>query len=99
MPLTFGEIEELKLRQCEFIRTEERIWVPSPGSWMEGWARQRWLERYFGETQVSVASSEAWARLFFTYPVFLLTEEGGKFKELNVDKEWKAKEENKDAES
>jgi hypothetical protein len=61
-------------KRCQFIRTKERVWVPSPGSWLEGWARHRWLERHFKSEQISVASCELWAELYFDNDVFVLIE-------------------------
>ena len=69
-------------RECQFIRSEGRVWVPSPGSWLGGWARQRWLESHFGaDGKLGIASCESWARLYCDNDVYVLIEDSGKFTE------------------
>ena len=70
------------LRSCHFIKVDEGIAVPSPDSWLGGWARQRWLERYFGnEIQIRNIGSMAWADMYSKNTVYLLEEEQGIFAE------------------
>ena len=69
------------MRECKFIRTDECVWVPSPGSWLGGWARHRWLERHFGDGNVHLAGAEYWAELVQQYPVKILTEENNIYTE------------------
>lgn len=70
------------MRGCKFIRTEDgAVWVPSPSSWLGGWARHRWLERHFGEGVAHVAGAEYWATLCMENQVKFLKEEEGVFVE------------------
>ena len=62
-------------RECQFIRAEGRVWVPTPSSWLGGWARHRWLERHFDPGTLSVASCEAWGRLYHENDVYVLIED------------------------
>ncbi len=79
-------------RECQFIRAEGRVWVPSPGSWLGGWVRHRWLERHFEPGTLSVASCESWGRLCMENDVYVLVEEsGGKMTERKAKKPKKKK--------
>ena len=70
------------LRSCHFIKTDEGIVVPSPDSWLGGWARQRWLEGYFGnEMQIRNIGATSWAVMYSKNTVYLLEEEQGVFSE------------------
>jgi hypothetical protein len=69
------------MRECKFIRTDECVWVPSPGSWLGGWARHMWLERHFGKGNVHLAGAEHWADLTHQHPVKILTEENNIYTE------------------
>lgn len=70
------------VRECQFIKADGRVWVPSPSSWLGGWARHRWLERHFGDNGVlGIASSESWGRLYSENDVYVLVEDSGKYTE------------------
>ena len=87
MLLTGGEIEDLdRMKTCRFIKQDEVIWVPSPDSWLGGWARQRWLERYFGEGIVRNASANSWADMCADSEVQVLCEVDGKFTVVSLEK-------------
>ena len=74
-------------RKCPFVKIDNVVYVPSPESWLGGWARQRWLERYFGKDfQVRNIGAEGWAELSLDHKVKILTEQGGKFKEIKKKK-------------
>lgn len=83
-------------RECQFIRAEGRVWIPTPSSWLGGWARHRWLERYFEPGSLSVASCESWGRLYCENDVFVLTEESnGKLSEKIIKSVHKKKKKKK----
>ena len=70
------------VRRCPFIKVDKVVYVPSPDSWLGGWARQRWLESYFGnDLQIRNLGAETWADMSSQHKVKILTEEGGKYKE------------------
>ena len=70
------------MRECQFIRDNGRVWVPSTVSWLAGWARHRWLERYFGDDGIlGVASCEAWGRLYHKNDVYVLVEDSSGYSE------------------
>ena len=70
------------MRECRFIRCGNNIYIPPVQVWMEGWTRQRWLERYFKEPdQIRVASLESWEWLLEEHKVNKLIEKSGKFTE------------------
>lgn len=69
-------------KTCRFIRKKEAIYVPFPTSWLEGWTRQRWLERYFKkEENIRSVDIDAWEKLKKQNKVYILTEDNGKFHE------------------
>ena len=71
------------MRECEFIRADGKVWIPQPSNWLGGWARQRWLEDYFKEESISIASPNVWADLRISgRPVWILKEQGNKFIEV-----------------
>lgn len=75
------------LRSCQFVKIPEGVAVPSPDSWLGGWARQRWLERYFGsKIQIRNVNAVLWAELFTKNTVYLLEEEQGIFAESVFEK-------------
>lgn len=74
------------MKTCRFIRKEDVVWVPSPDSWLGGWARQRWLERYFKDVPARSASADAWADLCSDNKVFVLSEVNGDYKETSLEK-------------
>lgn len=70
------------MRECRFIRCGNNIYVPPVQIWLEGWTRQRWLERHFKEPDViRVASHMSWGWLKEDHNVMILREEKNKFKE------------------
>ena len=78
------------VRKCPFVKIDNIVYVPSPDSWLGGWARQRWLERYFGEElQVRNIGAEGWADLSAENQVRVLSEENGRFKEKKRKKKTK----------
>ena len=51
-----------------------------PINWLEGWNRQRWLERHFGkEREIKNISFEYWENLRQKKKTYLLREESGKY--------------------
>ena len=84
------------MRECQFIRENGRVWVPTPGSWLAGWARHRWLEGYFGDDGIlGVASCEAWGRLYCENDVYVLVEDSKGFSEKMVKGKKKKKKKKK----
>lgn len=84
------------LRECQFIRAEGRIWIPTPSSWLGGWARHRWLEDHFGnDAPLSIASCESWGRLYHENEVYVLKEESGKYTEEVIKAKKKKKKKKK----
>lgn len=72
------------MKTCRFIREGEVVWVPSPDSWLGGWARQRWLERHFRDLPVRSASANAWSDMCDQEEVFVLTEISEAYKETSL---------------
>lgn len=76
-------------KTCRFIRDKKNnsVWVPSPDSWLEGWARQRWLERYFGDGfTVRSASANSWADMCVDKKIMILVESPDGFYEISLKK-------------
>ena len=71
-------------KTCRFVEVDGVVYVPSPGSWLEGWARQRWLERGFKDRDIRVAGAEYWGDLVTQNEVFVLTEANGNFYKTSV---------------
>jgi hypothetical protein len=70
------------VRECRFIRAGNNIYVPPVEVWLEGWTRQRWLERHFREPDtIRVASLMSWEWLSEKHKVTRLVEKSGKFTE------------------
>lgn len=67
------------MKKCSFIKYKKKIYVPSPDSWLAGWARQRWLEKYFKDDNILTVGAERWAELASKNKVRVLIEENGKF--------------------
>ena len=74
------------MKTCRFIRKDGVTWVPSPDSWLGGWTRQRWLERYFSDIPVRSASAAIWADMSEANEVHILCEVSGKFTETSLKK-------------
>jgi len=69
-------------RECQFIKADGRIWIPTPSSWLGGWARHSWLKHHFGDdAPLSVASCESWGKLYCENDVYVLIEDSGKYTE------------------
>ena len=66
-------------KTCRFVEVDGVVYVPSPGSWLEGLARQRWLERGFKGKDIRVAGAEYWGDLVTTNEIFVLAEVNGQF--------------------
>lgn len=95
MPASSWKVQKM-LRECQFIRAEGRIWIPTPSSWLGGWARQRWLEDHFGnDAPLSIASCESWGRLYHENDVYVLEEESGKYTEKIIKGKKKKKKKKK----
>lgn len=77
------------MRECQFVKSNNIVWVPYPDSWLGGWSRQRWLESYFKNNIIRVASCEVWARLYFENKVYVLSEDCGTFSEKVIKKKKK----------
>ena len=73
------------MKTCKFIRSKNKIYVPSPGNWLSGWARQRWLEKYFVNDTILNVGAEKWAELLQNSRLRQLTEVNGKFKEKKIE--------------
>ena len=70
------------MRECKFIRCGKNIYVPPAGAWLEGWTRQRWLEKYFkSPVRIRVASDMSWEYLSSQHTVKILTEKSNEFSE------------------
>ena len=70
------------MRECRFIRAGNNVYVPPTQIWMEGWTRQRWLERHFKHPdRILVPSLESWEELSGQHPVKILTEENNTYTE------------------
>ena len=70
------------MRECRFIRCGNNIYVPPVQVWMEGWTRQRWLERHFKEPErILVSSLESWEWLAEEHTINKLIEKSGHFTE------------------
>lgn len=70
------------MRECNFIRCGNNIYVAPVDVWLEGWTRQRWLERHFKKPErVLVTSPESWDFLCSQHAVFTLTERSNVFEE------------------
>ena len=70
------------MKECKFIRCGENIYVPPVDIWLEGWTRQRWLERYFKEpNRIRVTSVMSWEYLAEQHKVKILTEKSNEFSE------------------
>ena len=68
------------MRECRFIRCGNNIYVPPVQVWLEGWTRQRWLERHFKEPdRIRVASLMSWEWLREDHTVKILTEKSIEF--------------------
>ena len=69
-------------KECKFIRADNMIYVPAPNSWLEGWVRQRWLERYFGiKIRIKSVSLEYWKSLLKNNKAFNLIYNNNTFSE------------------
>ena len=69
------------MKSCSFIELDDTVCVLMPTNWLEGWNRQRWLERYFGkEREIKNISFEYWESLRKKKKTYLLKEESGKYK-------------------
>lgn len=71
------------MKTCRFIRDEDVVWVPSPDSWLGGWARQRWLERYFKDVSVRSASAVSWSDMSSLKGYEILVEDKSGFREVS----------------
>ena len=70
------------MRECRFIRCGNNIYVPPVEVWLDGWTRQRWLERHFKEPDViRVASLMSWEWLVDKHNISRLVEKSGEFVE------------------
>ncbi len=70
------------MQECKFIRAGNNIYVPPVQVWLEGWTRQRWLERYFKEPdRILVSSLESWEWLSKQHTVKILTDRSNEFSE------------------
>ena len=57
-----------------------------PAIWLEGWARQRWLERYFDKDKpIRSLSAEAWSEMIQKHEVITLVEKAGNFEEITEE--------------
>tara|TARA_B100000989_G_scaffold215181_1_gene163687 strand:- start:1771 stop:2034 length:264 start_codon:yes stop_codon:yes gene_type:complete len=66
----------------DFIRCGNNIYVPPTSSWLEGWTRQRWLEKYFKEPErILVVSDETWLFLQEQHKIKTLTQTNNQFEE------------------
>lgn len=70
------------MRECRFIRCGNNIYVPPVQIWLEGWTRQRWLERHFKDPdRIRVASLMSWEWLVDKHNISRLVEKSGEFVE------------------
>ena len=69
------------MKECKFIISENSVFVIQPLNWLEGWNRQRWLERYFGDKKdIKNVSFEYWEELRKKNKTYSLNEDNGNFK-------------------
>lgn len=73
------------MKTCNFIRNKKKVYVPLPTNWLAGWARQRWLEKYFTNDIIMNVGAERWAELLKNSRLRQLIEVNGKFKEKKID--------------
>jgi len=84
------------IRECQFIKADGRIWIPTPSSWLGGWARHSWLRRHFGDdAPLSIASCESWGRLYYENDVYVLKEESNAYREEIIKRKKKKKKKKK----
>jgi len=70
------------MKQQHFIRSGRNIYVPPTKSWLEGWTRQRWLEKYFKDPErILVTSKMSWDYLSTLHEINILCEKSGQFME------------------
>ncbi len=78
------------MRECRFIRCGNNIYVPPVQIWLDGWTRQRWLERHFKEPErILVSSLESWEWLSDKHNISRLVEKSGNFIEEPYEKQTK----------
>lgn len=71
------------MKEQKFIRCGNNIYVPSPNSWLEGWTRQRWLEKYFKDPErILVMSKMSWEYMAARHNINILCESSGNFTEI-----------------
>ena len=72
------------MKKQKFIRCGNNIYVPPPCTWLEGWTRQRWLEKYFRHPErILVTSEMSWEHLSDNHSITILCEKSGEFIEKN----------------
>tara|TARA_B000000609_G_C23855200_1_gene180084 strand:+ start:99 stop:323 length:225 start_codon:yes stop_codon:yes gene_type:complete len=71
------------VKSCFFIQSDDIIYVLMPTNWLEGWTRQRWLERHFGrDKNIKNVSYEFWEELRKNKKVMNLIEKNNNFEVL-----------------
>lgn len=70
-------------KECFFVRAQGKVWVPRPSSWIGGWSRSLWLKKYFGDTQIVIASPDVWSQLVQENGYSILQEKNNNFFEIN----------------
>ena len=74
------------MQECRFIRAGNNIYVPPVEVWLEGWTRQRWLERHFKKPdKIRVTSEMSWKWLSVKHDVNRLVEKSGEFIEESYE--------------
>ena len=69
------------MRKCKFYRNQDVVCVIRPTNWLDGWNRQRWLERYFKTEEIRNLSAEFWIDNVGTNIVLELVYENGEYRE------------------
>ena len=73
------QLGNVPMKSCKFIHTDKNtIFVKRPSSWLGGWARSHWLNRYFKQGTL-ITGNDEWEWLREQYGIKLLLEENGKY--------------------
>ena len=74
------------MKTCKFIECKNKIYIPAPTNWLSGWARQRWLEKFFKDDMLVIVGAERWFELANENKIKILIEKKGKYSVENYAK-------------